>query len=302
MLASLEDAEDAVQETFLRAWRKRETFAGRGPFRAWLYRIATNVCFDFIDRIGDRVARHQPADDAGEALSPFEIPWLQPFPDRLLEPITSPDDQPDAVVVAKETIALGFLIAIQLLPPKQRAALILCDVLDWSAKDVAELLETTVASVNSALQRARATLQRQLPSSPRREWAPGSNATEEERALLQRYVDASERGDADAIAKLLSDDVRFSMPPESGTWAGRDAVVSGWVEGGFGSPSFGDFRCVVTRANRMPAVACYLRRPGDTEYRAFALDVLQIEDGRITAITTFDVRPMLGAFGLPPTL
>jgi RNA polymerase sigma-70 factor (ECF subfamily) len=209
--------------------------------------------------------------------------------------------EPDAVVVAKETIELGFLVAIQLLPPKQRAVLILRDVLDWPAKDTAELLDTSVASVNSALQRARATLQRHLPP-PRREWAAGLNATDEERALLQRYVDATERGDPDAIAKLLRADVRFSMPPESGTWVGRDVVVNGWVEGGFGSASFGDFRCVITRANMMPAVACYHRKPGAAEYQAFALDVLKIEDGQIAEITAFDVRPILDALGLPPTL
>jgi RNA polymerase sigma-70 factor, ECF subfamily len=155
--------------------------------------------------------------------------------------------------------------------------------------------------VNSALQRARATLQEHLP--PRRpEWAPDQNPSEEERALLQRYVDASERGDAEAIAELLRDDVRFSMPPEPGTWVGRDTVVNGWVEGGFGSASFGDFRCVITRANRMPAVACYHRKPGASEYRAFALDVLKIEDGQISEITAFNLPPVLEALGLPPTL
>jgi RNA polymerase sigma-70 factor (ECF subfamily) len=301
MLGSLDDAQDVVQETFLRAWRRRERFAGRGSFRAWLYRIATNACFDFLEKDEGRATSHAQTADTREALPPPEIPWLQPFPDRLLEQMAPRDGEPDAVLVAKETIELGFLVAIQLLPPKQRAALILCDVLDWPAKDTAELLSTSVAAVNSALQRARATLQRHLPPQ-RREWAAGLNPTEEERALLQRYVDASERGDPDAIAMLLREDVRFSMPPESGTWVGRDVVVSGWVEGGFGSASFGDFRCVITRANRMPAVACYHRKPGASEYRAFALDVLKIEDGQIAEITAFDMRPILDALGLPPTL
>ena len=300
MLGSLEDAEDAVQETFLRAWRSRESFTGRGSFRAWLYRIATNASFDFLDKASGRIAAHSPETDSREQLPPAEIPWLQPFPDRLLDHTAPKDDEPDSIVVAKETIELAFLVVIQLLPPKQRAALILSDVLDWPAKDVAELLDTTIASVNSALQRARATLQRHLPTR-RREWTT-LNPDAEERALVQRYVDASERGDVQAIAQLLSDDVRFSMPPEPGSWTGRDAVVGGWVEGGFGSPSFGDFRCVVTRANRMPAVACYLRKPGESEYRAFAVDVLKIEDGRIAEITAFDIRPMLDAFGLPQTL
>jgi RNA polymerase sigma-70 factor, ECF subfamily len=301
MLGSLDDAEDMVQETFLRAWRKRESFAGRASFRAWLYRIATNACFDFLEQDEARVMSREPTADLGEALAPPEIPWLQPFPDRLLEQVAATEGEPDAMVVAKETIELGFLVAIQFLPPKQRAVLILRDVLDWPAKDTAELLDTSVASVNSALQRARATLQRHRP--PRRlEWAAGLTPSEEERALLRRYVDASERGDPDAIATLLRDDVRFSMPPESGTWVGRDVVVNGWVEGGFGSATFGDFRCVITRANRMPAVACYHRKPGASEYRAFTLDVLRIEDGQIAEITAFDMRPIVDALGLPPTL
>jgi RNA polymerase sigma-70 factor, ECF subfamily len=300
MLGSFDDAEDMVQETFLRAWRKRESFEGRSSFRAWLYRIATNACLDFLAYNERRVVSHE-AVDPGAALAPPHIPWLQPYPDRLLEQIAPRDAEPDAVVVAKETIELAFLVAIQFLPAKQRAVLILRDVLDWSAKETAELLETSVASVNSALQRARATLQEHLP--PRRpEWAPDQNPSEEERALLQRYVDASERGDAEAIAELLRDDVRFSMPPEPGTWVGRDTVVNGWVEGGFGSASFGDFRCVITRANRMPAVACYHRKPGASEYRAFALDVLKIENGQIAEVTAFNLAPVLEALGLPPTL
>jgi RNA polymerase sigma-70 factor (ECF subfamily) len=302
MLGSFDDAEDLVQETFLRAWRKRESFAGRASFRAWLYRIATNACLDFLASDQRRVIPSEaPVANAGVALPPPHIPWLQPYPDRLLEQMAPREAEPDAVVVSKETIELAFLVAIQLLPPKQRAVLILRDVLDWSAKETAELLDTSVASVNSALQRARTTLQAHLPPS-RLEWAPNSDPTEEERALLQRYVDASEQGDPGAIAALLHEDVRFSMPPQPDTWVGRDTVVNGWVEGGFGSASFGDFRCVVTRANMMPAVACYHRKPGASEYRAFALDVLRIEDGQIAEITAFDIVPLLDGLGLPPTL
>jgi RNA polymerase sigma-70 factor, ECF subfamily len=299
MLGSFDDAEDLVQETFLRAWRKRESFAGRASFRAWLYRIATNACLDFLASDQRRVISGEA--DAGAVLPPPHIPWLQPYPDRLLEQMAPREAEPDAVVVSKETIELAFLVAIQFLPPKQRAVLILRDVLDWSAKETAELLDTSVASVNSALQRARATLQVHLPPR-RREWEPGLDPTEEERALLRRYVDASEQGDADAIAALLREDVRFSMPPQPGTWVGRDTVVNGWVEGGFGSASFGDFRCVITHANRMPAVACYHRKPGASEYRAFALDVLKIEDGQIAEVTAFDIVPVLDGLGLPPTL
>ncbi len=287
MLASYEDSEDMVQETFLRAWRRRETFQGRSTFRAWLYRIATNACLDALERR----PRRAPASDHEE------ISWLQPYPDRLLAPA---DDEPDAVVEARETIELAFLVAIQHLPPRQRAVMILRDVLDWTAKDTAALLETTVASANSALQRGRATLKERLPEG-RLDWAPAGDPSEEVRALLRRYVEATECGDAAGVVALMHEDARFSMPPEPEVFTGRDAIGAFWVEGGFGSPEFGEFRCVLTAANRMPAVACYRRIPGDTAFRPLALDVLRIEGGRITEITTFSKR-LFPAFGLPESL
>ena len=237
MLGSFEESEDQVQETFLLAWRRRETFQGRSTFRAWLYRIATNTCLDAL-AAKPRPTPHDPAD----------IPWLEPFPDRLLPT----GDEPDAVVVARETIELAFLAAIQLLPPRQRAVLILRDVLGWSAKDTAALLESSVASVNSALQRARAALRERLPER-RDEW--GGEGSEEELALVRRYVAASEQGDARALADMLRDDARFSMPPEPGLWVGREEIFAVWDEGGFGTEEFGDIRCLVTAANRQPAVA-----------------------------------------------
>jgi RNA polymerase sigma-70 factor (TIGR02960 family) len=287
MLGSFEEAEDLVQETFLRAWRKRETFEGRSSFRAWLYRIATNACLDALARRPRRLAAQQ-----------AEVPWLQPFPDELLEEIPAAEDEPDIAVVAKETIELAFLAAIQHVPPRPRAVLILRDVLDWPAKDTAALLETSVASVNSALQRARATLRQRLPER-RHEWRP--DATEEERALVDRYVEASERGDAAGLAAMMREDARFSMPPQPGVWVGRDEIVAAWVQGGFGTAEFGAFRCLATRANRQPAVACYLRREDWDEARAFALDVLRIEDGKIAEIITFDAE-VFPAFGLPRAL
>src|SRR4051812_6071341 len=166
MLGSYEESEDLVQETFLRAWRRRETYAGRSTFRAWLYRIATNACLDALAAAPRRV---RPAD------SEAEIPWLQPYPDELLDAAGPSEDEPDALVVAKETIELGFMVAIQYLPPRQRAVLILRDVLDWSAKDTAALLDASVTAVNSALQRAQATLRRRLPER-RSDWAPGAEA------------------------------------------------------------------------------------------------------------------------------
>jgi RNA polymerase sigma-70 factor (ECF subfamily) len=298
MTGSFEDAEDLVQETFLRAWRRRETFEGRSSYRAWLYRIATNACLDALAANPRRVAAQRPA--VGAPARPAEVAWLQPYPDRLLEGVAPSEDEPDAAVVSRETIELAFLVAIQHLPPRPRAVLIMRDVLGWSAKDAAALLEVTVASVNSALQRARAVMKQHLPAR-RLEWAPGADPSVEERALLQRYVEATERNDAAAVAALLREDAVFSMPPEPGVYVGREVIVDFWVQGGFGSDTLGRFRCALTRANRQPAVACYLRRPGDSEYRALALDVLRIGDGLVAEIVTFpsDVFP---AFGLPPTL
>jgi RNA polymerase sigma-70 factor, ECF subfamily len=285
MLGSFEDSEDQVQETFLRAWRKRDGFAG-GSFRAWLYRIATNACLDAIARA------RRPAPTG-------EVPWLQPYPDHLLEGIAASDDEPEAAIVAKETIELAFMVAIQHLPPRPRAVLILRDVLGWSAKDTAALLETSVAAANSALQRARAALKKHLPEH-RLEWAPGTDPSEQERALLQRYVDASESADVDALAALMREDARFSMPPEPGLYVGRDLIAKYWKDGGIGTPEWRHFRCVLTRANRQPAVAVYRRRPGESEYRPLALDVLRIEDGEIAEITTFPGE-LFPAFGLAET-
>jgi RNA polymerase sigma-70 factor, ECF subfamily len=300
MVGSFADAEDLVQETLLRAWRGRATFEGRGSLRAWLYGIATHACLDFLEKNKHRAqagAEEAPA----AATTPAEVSWLQPYPDRLLEPVGPRADQPDAAVAARETIGIAYLVAVQFLPPRQRAALILCDVLDWSAKEAADLLELSLPSVNSALQRARATLRARQPEQGR-EWKPGLDPDEQQRVLLERCVSATERGDVAGLADLLSEDVRFAMPPEPESWVGRDSVVGGWVQGGFGTAAFGDFRCLVTRANRMPAVACYLRKPGESAFRAMSLDVLRIEEGLIKEITTFDLQPLLGAFDLPGEL
>jgi RNA polymerase sigma-70 factor, ECF subfamily len=291
MLGSFEDSEDQVQETFLRAWRRRETFEGRSTFRAWMYRIATNACLDALER------RPQGATVEATTNSPAEVPWLQPYPDQLLAPSA---DEPDAAVVAKETIELAFLVAIQHLPPRPRAVLILRDVLGWSAKETAALLETTVAAVNSALQRARATLKTQLPAR-RLEWAPGADPTHQQRELLEGYIDATERGDADAVAALIHEDARFTMPPQPETYVGRDLMVQMWVDGGFGTEEFGDIRCLITGVNLQPAVACYTRTPGDDRHRPLAIDVLRIEDGQIAEITTFG-PDLFDVLALPKTL
>ncbi len=290
MLGSFDEAEDLVQETMLRAWRRHDTLENEEFLRAWLYKIATNACLDHIKSRGRRVP----------SLASFgDLPWLQPYPDRLLAEVAPPDEEPDAAIVARETIELTFLAVIQLLPPRQRAVLILRDVLEWPAADAAALLEIGVAAANSALQRARATLRERLPAERREDWA-SAEVSEAERAMLEGFIDAHERGDGEAALSMISDDIRVTMPPNPWLFEGREAVA-GLVERAFGPESEGEWRLLPTRANRMPAAASYLRRHGDTEFRAFKLDVLRVVDGRISEITTFDAR-LFEQFGLAPTL
>ena len=276
MLGSFEDSEDLVQETFLRAWRSRASFGadGRSSLKAWLYRIATNACLDVLRRRPRRVMPPEvaaAADPDAPVPPPEDLPWLQPYPDRLLAPA---EEGPEAVVVARETIELGFLAAIQHLPPRQRAVLILTQVLGWSAKDTASLLAVSVAAVNSALQRSRATLRERLPAR-RTEWAPSAEPSEEERELLRRYLDAHRRADVAALAALLREDARLTMPPHAVWYDGRDAILIA-CQKGF-DPSFGELRTIVAQANLQPAAAHYLRPPGAAEFRPLALDVLTVE-------------------------
>jgi RNA polymerase sigma-70 factor (TIGR02960 family) len=289
MLGSFEEAEDLVQETLLRAWRSRDDLERDDRFRPWLYKIATNACLDAIKRDGRRVP----------SLGSFrDVPWLQPYPDRLLDEVAPPADEPDAAVVGRETIELTFLAVIQLLPPRQRAALVLSDVLDWPAREVAEVLDIGVAAANSALQRARATLREQLPPGRREDWT-APEVSDTERALLEGFIDAHERGDTDAALAMIADDIRITMPPHPYLYEGRDAITPLLAQAH--DPAFGQWRLVPTSANRQPAAASYLRRPGDATFRAFKIDVLRVADGRIAEVTTFDER-LFEAFGLPVTL
>ena len=207
---------------------------------------------------------------------------------------------PEDVALAKETVELAFIAAIQHLAPLPRAVLVLRDVLGCSAKETARLLETTEASVNSALQRARAGLRDSLPED-REAWQHAAEPTAAERELLARYVECSERADAEGLAALMHEDVRFSMPPAPGVWTGRSTVVQSWIDGGFGSETFGSLRCVVTRANGQPAVAGYARKPGDAAYEPLAIDVLRVQDGVVTEIVTFG-SAVFAHFDLPATL
>jgi RNA polymerase sigma-70 factor (TIGR02960 family) len=289
MLASFDEAEDAVQEAFLRAWRGRSSFDGSALFRAWLYTIATNVCLDALRHRSRRQTMIR---------SFAEVPWLQPYPDCLLDQVAPNDEQPDAVVVERETIELAFLAAMQVLPPRQRAAFIVRDVLGWPASETASLLETSVAASNSALQRARATMQEYLPAR-RGEWT-AREPSEAERVLLERFIDAHERCDAAGAVAIAAPDIRITMPPNPFCFQGLDALIP-LLERAFGVDRDGDWRLIPAYANRMPAAASYLRRPGDSKFRAFKLDVLRSEGGAIAEITTFGFR-LFPAFGLPPVL
>jgi len=298
MLGSLPDAEDAVQETLLRAWRHRDSLKEGAPLRPWLYRVATNACLDAIARDERRavlVAKAEP--DDGWAGQPDDVVWLGPIPDSVLDPPTPPERTPEALALKRETIEIAFLTVIQLLTPQQRAALILCGVVDWSAKDAADLLDVNVSAVNSALQRARARLSERLPSH-KPPWPASVDGSAAERDLLKKYVEASEAADFRAFESIIRADATFRMPPDFGAADGREAMFKLWVEGGLGSEQFGRLHCVVTHANLQPAVAAYVCRPGDSTWCALALDVLRIEDGLITEIVVFppDTFPL---FGLP---
>jgi RNA polymerase sigma-70 factor, ECF subfamily len=297
MLASPFEAEDAVQETLIRAWRGFDRFEGRAALRSWLYRIATNVCLDMLN---DRERRARPI-DLGPAREPIEanlhtLPeatWIQPAPDGLVVP----DGDPAEVAVARETVRLAFVAALQQLPPRQRAVLILCEVLRWKASEVAELLETSVASVNSALQRARATLDasdvRAADTSPS---VDGADAE-----LLARYVRAFERYDMDELTSLIREDATQSMPPFDLWLRGRNDILAWWSGPGIGCR--GSRVIPTVSSNGAPAFGQY--KPSETGkgYDPWALQVLEIADGQIVEFTFFlDTETLFPLFGLPPRL
>ncbi|WP_030609823.1 sigma-70 family RNA polymerase sigma factor [Streptomyces fulvoviolaceus] len=298
MTGSYDDAEDLVQEAFLRAWRARDGFQGRASARTWLYRIATNACLDFQRRTARRPQRYEPVPGMrhGSGEPPGRVTWLQPYPDDELPVVEG--EQPESAAVSRETLELVFLAAIQHLPARQRAALILRDVLGLTAAETAEALETTVASVNSALQRARPTLREHLPRQ-RADWT-ATEPTESQRAVLKRYMAAAEHLDFDAMAGVLAEDVVLTMPPNPFWFVGRDALLD-FIRVSLdpGSPMFlGHWRHLPARANGQLAAGGYVRRPGTNVYRAQVLDVLRLEGDRIVEITSFEPH-LFPAFGLP---
>jgi RNA polymerase sigma-70 factor, ECF subfamily len=301
MLGSAEDAEDVVQETLLRAWTRLDSYAGRAPFRAWLYGIATHACLDALRR---RKARAWPTDLAGPAdprryeLASVDVPWLQPYPDRLLDVAAAAHDEPEAVVTARETIELAFLAAIQRLPARQRAVLILRDTLDWSVSDTATALGVSQAAVNSALQRAHATLATHLPAQ-RTRWR--SDSTASERRALRRLITAWESADTAALVELLSDDAKLIMPPGTTWFAGRRDIGAFLAEHVFGEMGNG-WRLRATAANRQPAFGLYWREPGQDAFRAFAICVVQVDGDAVAEIALFQQPELFGLFALPPSL
>lgn len=301
MLGSAEDAEDIVQETFLRAWRRRETYVGKATLRAWLYGIATNASLDLLERKSRRLLPHllsEPTDPDVVPAATEEVTWLEPYPDRLLDEVVSGEDSPDEAIVARETVELAFLVAIQQLPPRQRAVLILRDVIGWSARETAAMLEMSVVAGNSALQRARETLREHLPER-RDDWraAPASDPVEQD--VLERYMEAWKRTDVQALAALLKEDAHLTMPPSPAWVFGRDAIARFFANYPF-RPTARRHLHVPTRANRQPAYAVFLQGEPGAPPSPFALEVLRIEDGLIAEIHYFLQPELLGRFSVAP--
>jgi RNA polymerase sigma-70 factor (ECF subfamily) len=297
MLASPFEAEDAVQETMLRAWRGFERFEGRAALRSWLYRIATNVCLDMLN---GRARRARPMDlgpagapDAAHLKTPPEVTWIEPIPTSLV----AADADPAELAVERDTVRLAFVAALQHLPPRQRAVLILCEVLRWRAKEVAELLDASVASVNSALQRARATLEESDLTST--DAAPTIDEAQQE--LLARYVEAFEAYDIDALTSLIREDASQSMPPYDLWLHGREDIFSWWFGPGIGCR--GSRLVPVPGANGSVAFGQYKPSASGNGYEPWALQVLELSTDGISELTFFlDTERVFPLFGLPRRL
>ena len=300
MLGSLHDAEDMLQETFLRAWRALPKFGGRSALSTWLYRIATNACLDAIARRPKRVlpVDYGPATnpiDPGEPL--VESVWIEPYPDERLG-VEDGYAAPEARYERREAVELAFIAALQHLPPTQRAVLILREVLGFSAREVAEQLDTTVASVNSALQRARKSVADRLPEQSQQETLR-SLGDERVRELVEAYVDAWAKGDVDVLRALLAEDAVFSMPPWASWWRGGERIA------GFAEQAVefcATARAVPIRANGQAAIAYYSEDEETGRFKAQAIDVITFEGSRIKEITAFIAPQAFASFGLPPEL
>jgi RNA polymerase sigma-70 factor (TIGR02960 family) len=298
MLGSLQDAEDALQDTMLAAWQGLDGFEARASLRTWLYRIATNQCLNARRAASRRPAKEWdvPQVDPPEPTRLGEVVWLEPYPDALLKGGIEVPLGPEARYEQTEAISLAFVTALQVLPPREVAVLVLRDVLGFHANEVADMLDSTVDSVNSALKRARASLQRRMPPTSHREPPPASDSTAED-VIVARFVRAWEAADLDALVALLTDDVFVSMPPMPFEYEGRDLAAR------FCASLFGAgrrFDLVRTRANGQPAFGAYLRAPTGIRH-GIGLYVLTLTGDRICAMTRFD-NSVLPSFGLPRTL
>jgi RNA polymerase sigma-70 factor (TIGR02960 family) len=298
LLGSVQDAEDLLQETLLAAWRTLEQFEGRSSLRAWLHRIATNRC---LNALRDRARRPRAVPPAPELPEPTRRPeplWLSPYPDALLEGVEDRAPGPEARYETREAVGLAFMAALHHLPPRQRAVLVLREVLGFRASEVADMLGSSEAAVKGALQRARAALEARLPAGSR-EGAPlpGSRA---ERELVARFAAAIERGDVGGVVALLTDEARFTMPPEPYEYEGPGAIRR-FLES---RPQFRGtpLRLVPTRANGQPAVGCYLPDARSAIARAYGMLVLTLAGDRVAAVTWFGDRSLFPRFGLPATL
>ncbi len=302
LLGSFQDAEDQVQETLLRAWRRFDTYEGRASIRAWLYKIATNVCLDTLKRRSRRVLPPElrPASDPGGSPMPpvVEPIWLEPFPDDLLSPSST---NPEARYEAHESITLAFMTALQRLPARQRSVLLFCDVLDWPASDVASLLETSVPAVNSMLYRARTSLSKNYKAQAYRDYRAVRDS-QNTKELLRRYVQAWESADIEALVAMLKEDATFPMPPLPLWYQGRSAIkafVSTVILSGEAS---GRWILHPVKANGQPAFAWYRRDDPSGRYQAYAIQVLTLQDGLLSDVTTFGVPDLFPAFGFKSEL
>ena len=294
IFGSIQDAEDIVQETLLAAWRGMETFDGRASMRSWLYRIATNRCLNELRARSRRPKAVQTMSDALEPTRLIEPVWLEPYPDVLLEGIPDRSPGPAARYEARESIELAFITALQTLPPRQRLALVLCDVLGFRLVEAADMLDTGETSVKGALQRARAALRQRLPDADR-ERAPRRDSAVENR-LVGRFADAVENGDVDEMVALLTEDARLTMPPLPLAYQGHDAIAAFLRrrEEVRGRP----LRVVLTRANTQPAFGCYLPDTQTGIAHAHAIFVLTLEGDGVSAITWFGDKRVFPHFGL----
>ena len=303
MLGALADSDDALQDTLLRAWRQLDRFEPRAPFRAWLYRIATNVCLTMLARRarrGEVAAADLVATRAASRPPEGEPMHLDPYPDRLLDELAPAIPGPEATVEREESVELAFVAAVQLLPPRQRATLLLRDVIGYTTAEVATMLATSVAGVNSALQRARATLERERYAGRITRAHARTDGAIEQR-LVRRLVDAWHAADVAAIVSLLTEDAILTMPPDPERYVGRDVLCAFFATVPAGG-RLDRFRLVPTRANRQPAVAAYLRDGDDGVFRAHAVVVLAIQGEAIASIVRFADPDLFARFGLAATL